>query len=143
MVTPVGNDVTTWDAYRGSRRRGADHAVRREWFSAHRCEVKGFSTERLTTDRKLQVRQPSHRFALAATEQAFRRCRHGADPETSERKGCTVSAGMMGVACAVSPASSNIPRRTASCIPASCSRMSPRPTQWCSAAANRRPAWRS
>jgi 3-oxoacyl-(acyl-carrier-protein) synthase len=75
LVTPVGNDVaTTWDALpRRSQRRRGDHSLRCERISrAHRSEVKGFRDDESVPKKLLKFANRSHRFALAAAEQAFR-----------------------------------------------------------------------
>src|SRR5947208_7319947 len=102
MVTPVGNDVaTTWDALLAGRSgAGPITLFDASGFSTRiAAEVKGFSTEGLATDRKLlKFANRSHRFALAAAEQAFADAGIAPTPETSDRWGCTVGTGMMGVA---------------------------------------------
>src|SRR6266581_7576264 len=102
MVTPVGNDVaTTWDALLAGRSGAAPITLfDASGFSTRiAAEVKGFSTDGLATDRKLlKFANRSHRFALAAAEQAFADAGIAPTPETSGRRGCTVGTGMMGVA---------------------------------------------
>ncbi len=101
LVTPAGNDVaTTWSALLAGRSavapiRGFDASGFPVRIAA---EVKGFDPERLIADRKLlKAANRSHRFALAAAEQALRDAGIGPTPETGARWGCVVGTGMMGV----------------------------------------------
>jgi beta-ketoacyl-acyl-carrier-protein synthase II len=102
LVTPVGNDVaTTWDALLAGRSGAAPITLfDASGFSTRiAAEVKGFSVDRLATDRKLlKFANRSHRFALSAAEQAFADAGIAPTPATSERWGCAVGTGMMGVA---------------------------------------------
>src|SRR5438046_5233114 len=102
LVTPCGNDVaTTWDALLAGRSGAAPITLfDASGFSTRiAAEVKGFSADGLATDRKLlKFANRSHRFALAAAEQAFADAGIAPTPETSDRWGCTVGTGMMGVA---------------------------------------------
>jgi len=99
LVTPVGNDVaTTWDALLAGRSGGAEISLfDASGFPVHiAAEVKGFRDGDWIDDRRLQkftIR--SHRFALAAAEQAFRDA--GVRPTAADgtRWGCAVGAGMM------------------------------------------------
>ena len=60
------------------------------------AEVKGFSLGDLVADRKLvKFANRSHRFALAAAEQAFRDAGIRPTAETATRWGCAVGTGMM------------------------------------------------
>jgi 3-oxoacyl-[acyl-carrier-protein] synthase II len=105
LVTPVGNDVaTTWDALRNGRSGGAQISL----FDASgfpvriAAEVKGFDhralSARLGDDRKLlKFANRSHRFALAAAEQAFDDAGIRPNAADATRWGCAVGAGMMGV----------------------------------------------
>ncbi|MEO8306338.1 MAG: beta-ketoacyl-[acyl-carrier-protein] synthase family protein [Betaproteobacteria bacterium] len=99
LVTPVGNDVaTTWDALLEGRSGGAPIVG----FDASgfpvriAAEVKDFDLGDLVSDRKLvKFANRSHRFALAAAEQAFRDAGIRPTAETATRWGCAVGAGMM------------------------------------------------
>ena len=101
LVTPVGNDVaTTWAALDGVKSGAAPITV----FDASgfptriAAEVKGFDERAITAPRKLlNYANRSHRFALAAAEQAMRDA--GIEPTDADRErwGCAVGTGMMGV----------------------------------------------
>jgi 3-oxoacyl-(acyl-carrier-protein) synthase len=101
LVTPVGLDVpATWSALLAGRSGVAPISL----FDATgfpvriAAEVKGFDLEHAIDDRKLlKFANRSHRFALAAAEQAVRDAgiRPGADD--AARWGCVVGTGMMGV----------------------------------------------
>ncbi|MEP7181324.1 MAG: beta-ketoacyl-ACP synthase II [Betaproteobacteria bacterium] len=99
LVTPVGNDVaTTWDALLVGRSGGAEITIfDASGFPTHiAAEVKGFDGAALIGDRKLvKFTDRSHRFALAAAEQAFRDAGIRPTPDTDARWGCAVGAGMM------------------------------------------------
>ena len=98
LVTPVGNDVaTTWDALLAGRSGGAAITL----FDASgfpvriASEVKGFRDDESVPQKLLKFANRSHRFALAAAEQAFRDAGIRPTPETATRWGCAVGAGMM------------------------------------------------
>jgi len=99
LVTPVGNDVaTTWAALLAGRSGGAPITV----FDASgfpvriAAEVKGFPADGGLPDRKLaKLTNRSHRFALAAAEQALADAGIAPTPATATRWGCAVGAGMM------------------------------------------------
>jgi 3-oxoacyl-(acyl-carrier-protein) synthase len=99
LVTPVGNDVaTTWEALLAGRSGAAEISL----FDASgfpvriAAEVKGFRDDALRIPPKtLKLANRSHRFALAAAEQAFRDAGLRPTPETAARWGCAVGAGMM------------------------------------------------
>jgi beta-ketoacyl-acyl-carrier-protein synthase II len=101
LVTPVGNDVaTTWAALLAGRSGGAPISL----FDASgfpvriASEVKGFDAAAVIDDRKLlKFANRSHGFALAAAEQAFADAGIRPTAATSERWGCAVGTGMMGV----------------------------------------------
>ncbi len=99
LVTPVGNDVaTTWDALLHGRSGGAEISLfDASGFPVHiAAEVKGFRDDALAIPPKtLKLANRSHRFALAAAEQAFRDAGLRPTAETAARWGCTVGAGMM------------------------------------------------
>ena len=102
LVTPVGNDVaTTWNAVLTGRSGTAPISLfDASGFSTRiAAEVKGFDDSKLDADRKLiKFANRSHRFALAAAEQAIRDAGIAPTPATGERWGCAVGTGMMGVA---------------------------------------------
>src|SRR5512144_2134335 len=101
VVTPVGNDVAaTWQ----SVLRGRSGAAPISLFDASgfstriAAEVKGFDPAVLTADRKLvKFANRSHRFALAAAEQAMADAGIAPTAEDGHRWGCAVGTGMMGV----------------------------------------------
>ena len=101
LVTPVGNDVqATWAALLVGRSGGAAISL----FDASgfpvriAAEVKGFDAAAALDDRKLlKFANRSHRFALAAAEQAFADAGIRPTAATAERWGCAVGTGMMGV----------------------------------------------
>ncbi len=101
LVTPVGNDVaTTWDAVLHGRSGGAQITVfDASGFPVHiAAEVKGFDEVAQIGDRKLlKLTNRSHRFALAAAEQALRDAGIRPTEADATRWGCTLGAGMMGV----------------------------------------------
>jgi beta-ketoacyl-acyl-carrier-protein synthase II len=101
LVTPVGNDVaTTWSAVLAGHSGAAPITLfDASGFSTRiAAEVKGFDPRVITADRKLvKYANRSHRFALAAAEQAMRDAGTEPTPEDSERWGCSVGTGMMGV----------------------------------------------
>ena len=101
LVTPVGNDVaTTWDAVLHGRSGGAPISVfDASGFPVHiAAEVKNFDAAAALGDRRLlKLTNRSHRFALAAAEQALQdACIRPTDADAT-RWGLTVGAGMMGV----------------------------------------------
>jgi beta-ketoacyl-acyl-carrier-protein synthase II len=101
LVTPVGNDVaTTWSALLAGTSGGAPISL----FDASgfpvriASEVKGFDAAAVIDDRKLlKFANRSHGFALAAAEQAFDDAGIRPTAASSERWGCAVGTGMMGV----------------------------------------------
>ena len=101
LVTPAGNDVaTTWAALLAARSAVAPiRTFDASGFPVRiAAEVKGFEPERVIDDRKLlKSANRSHRFALAAAEQAIRDAGIAPTPETGTRWGCVVGTGMMGV----------------------------------------------
>ena len=75
LVTPVGNDVvTTWDALLAGRSGGAGISLfDASGFPVHiAAEVKHFRDDLIAERRLLKLTTRSHRFALAAAEQALR-----------------------------------------------------------------------
>ena len=101
LVTPVGNDVaTTWEAVLHGRSGGAPISVfDASGFPVHiAAEVKGFDGAAQIGDRKLlKLTNRSHRFALAAAEQALQDAGIRPTDADATRWGCSVGAGMMGV----------------------------------------------
>ena len=101
LVTPVGLDVaTTWSALVAGKSGVAPISV----FDASgfpvriAAEVKGFDFERAIDDRKLlKFANRSHRFALAAAEQAVNDAGIRPTAADAARWGCVVGTGMMGV----------------------------------------------
>jgi 3-oxoacyl-(acyl-carrier-protein) synthase len=98
LVTPVGNDVaTTWDALLAGRSGGAEISLfDASGFPVHiAAEVKNFRDDNHVERRELKFTNRSHRFALAAAEQAFRDAGVRPTADTATRWGCAVGAGMM------------------------------------------------
>jgi len=98
LVTPVGNDVaTTWESLLAGRSGGAAISL----FDASgfptriAAEVKNFHDDESVPKKLLKYANRSHRFALAAAEQAFRDAGIRPTEETAARWGCAVGAGMM------------------------------------------------
>lgn len=100
LVTPVGNDVaTTWSALLEGRSGGAPITLfDASGFSTRiAAEVKSF-TDDPSCDRKLlKFASRSHRFALAAAEQALSDAGIRPTEADATRWGCAVGAGMMSV----------------------------------------------
>lgn len=101
LVTPVGNDVaTTWSALLEGRSGAApitsfDASGFSTTFGA---EVKGFDPERAIPNRKLlKYASKSHRFALAAANQALEDAGIAPTEADSTRWGLAVGAGMLSV----------------------------------------------
>lgn len=101
LVTPAGCDVgSTWDALLAGRSAaGPIRSFDASGFPVRiAAEVKGFDAERAIGDRKLlKSANRSHRFALAAAEQAIRDAGIAPTTTTATRWGCVVGTGMMGV----------------------------------------------
>ena len=101
LVTPVGNDVaTTWSALDSVKNGAAAITL----FDASgfptriAAEVKGFDERVITAPRKLlNYANRSHRFALAAAEEAMRDSGIAPTDADGDRWGCAVGTGMMGV----------------------------------------------
>jgi 3-oxoacyl-(acyl-carrier-protein) synthase len=98
LVTPVGNDVaTTWNALKAGSSGGALISN----FDASgfpvriAAEVKGFRDDDAVERRLRKFTNRSHRFALAAAEEAFRDAGIRPTRETATHWGCAVGAGMM------------------------------------------------
>ncbi len=101
MVTPVGLDAsTTWASLRAGRSGlgPIGHFDARGFPVRIGAEVKGFDIQARLGDRKLlKYASRSHRFALAAAEEALTDAGIRPEPATRHRWGFTVGAGMMGV----------------------------------------------
>jgi 3-oxoacyl-[acyl-carrier-protein] synthase II len=101
LVTPVGNDVsTTWRSLQEGR--GGVSVIRSfdasGFISRIGAEVKDFAWEGKAGDsRLLKYASRSHRFALAAAEEALADAGIRPTPANGHRWGCSVGAGMMGV----------------------------------------------
>ena len=101
LVTPVGLDVaSSWRALVAGQSGIAPITL----FDASgfpvriAAEVKGFDLDRAIDDRKLlKFANRSHRFALAAAEQALRDAGIRPTDADAARWGCVVGTGMMGV----------------------------------------------
>ena len=101
LVTPAGLDVeSTWTGLLAGR----SAASRISLFDASgfpvriAAEVKGFDAAAAVADRKLfKFANRSHRFALAAAEEAIRDAGVRPDEATRARWGCAVGTGMMGM----------------------------------------------
>ena len=94
LVTPVGNDVaTSWPALLEGRSGVAPISLfDASGFSTRiAAEVKRFDEGAITADRKLlKFANRSHKFALAAAEEAMRDAGIRPSEETARRWGCTV-----------------------------------------------------
>ncbi len=100
LVTPVGNDVaTTWDALLCGRGGGAEISVfDASGFPVHiAAEVKNFNPDVIGDRKLLKLANRSHRFALAAAEQALADAGIRPTAADATRWGCAVGAGMMSV----------------------------------------------
>jgi 3-oxoacyl-(acyl-carrier-protein) synthase len=99
LVTPVGNDApSTWESLLAGR-SGVNTIAS---FDAGGfpvrigAEVKEFDPAVVVKDRKLlKLTSRSHRFALAAGAEALRDAGIGPEPDTADRWGFSVGAGMM------------------------------------------------
>ena len=101
LVTPAGCDVaSTWSRLLAGRSAaGPITQFDASGFPVRiAAEVTGFDAERAIDDRKLlKSANRSHRFALAAAEQAIRDAGIRPTSDTETRWGCVVGTGMMGV----------------------------------------------
>ncbi|HJU20983.1 MAG TPA: beta-ketoacyl-[acyl-carrier-protein] synthase family protein [Casimicrobiaceae bacterium] len=101
LVTPLGNDVAaTWASLHDVNSGAAAITLfDASGFSTRiAAEVKGFDERTITAPRKLlKFANRSHRFALAAAEEAMRDAGIAPTDEDGERWGCAVGTGMMGV----------------------------------------------
>jgi beta-ketoacyl-acyl-carrier-protein synthase II len=101
LVTPAGNNAaTTWDALlQGRSRVSTISQFDASGFPVRiAAEVRGFDDTGAVGERRLlKFAGRSHRFALAAAEEAMRDAGIRPSAETSRRWGCTVGTGMMGI----------------------------------------------
>jgi 3-oxoacyl-[acyl-carrier-protein] synthase II len=101
LVTPVGNDVAATWASLDTVANGAGPITifDASGFSTRiAAEVKGFDERVITAPKKLlKFANRSHRFALAAAEEAMRDAGIAPTRDDAERWGCAVGTGMMGV----------------------------------------------
>jgi len=100
LVTPAGNDVeTSWETLlRGRSRVAAISRFDASGFPVRiAAEVKGFDDASAGDRKLLKFANRSHRFALAAADQAFRDAGIRPSGETGTRWGCAVGTGMMGL----------------------------------------------
>ena len=101
VVTPAGNDVATmWSRLLEGRGCGAPitNFDARGFSTRIAAEVRGIETLPLPPDRKLlKFGNRSHRFALAAAEQAMQDAGVAPTPADRHRWGCVVGTGMMTV----------------------------------------------
>jgi len=101
MVTPVGNNApTTWSNLQaGKSGLGKISIFDAAGFPVHiGAEVKEFEAAKIIPDQKLlKFASRSHRFALAAAEEALTDAGIRPQSDTSERWGLSVGAGMLGV----------------------------------------------
>jgi 3-oxoacyl-[acyl-carrier-protein] synthase II len=102
LVTPIGNDVrATWASLDAVRNGAAPITLfDASGFSTRiAAEVKQFDDEAITAPRRLlKFANRSHRFALAAAEEAIRDAGIAPTDDDAQRWGCAVGTGMMGVA---------------------------------------------
>jgi 3-oxoacyl-(acyl-carrier-protein) synthase len=98
LVTPVGNDVaSTWSALLAGRSGGAPISI----FDASgfpvriAAEVKGFPEDAIDDRRLRKFTTRSHRFAIAAADQALADAGIRPTADDATRWGCAVGAGMM------------------------------------------------
>src|SRR5947209_9788422 len=101
LVTPVGNDAATSWANLLAGRSGIAPITcfdARGFPTRIGAEVKHFDADSTLVDRKLlKFASRSHRFALAAAEEAFRDAGIRPEPSTNRRWGLSLGAGMMGI----------------------------------------------
>ena len=101
LVTPAGNNVgKTWDRLLSGRSAiaGITHFDASGFPVRIAAEVKGFDNAQISGERKLlKFTNRSHRFALAAAEEAMRDAGIQPTEQTRRRWGCTVGTGMMGL----------------------------------------------
>jgi len=101
LVTPVGNDApTTWANLVAGRSGVAPITCfdARGFPTRIGSEIKNFDADSTRADRRLlKFASRSHRFALAAGEEALRDAGIRPEPQTSCRWGLSMGAGMMGI----------------------------------------------
>jgi beta-ketoacyl-acyl-carrier-protein synthase II len=98
LVTPVGNDVaSTWSALLAGRSGGAPISI----FDASgfpvriAAEVKNFPSDAIDDRKLIKFTTRSHRFAIAAADQALADAGIRPTAADATRWGCAVGAGMM------------------------------------------------
>ena len=100
LVNPAGNDVeTTWDTLlRGRSRIAGISRFDASGFPVRiAAEVKGFDDAAAGDRKLLKFANRSHRFALAAADQALHDAGVAPTEQTATRWGCAVGTGMMGI----------------------------------------------
>ncbi len=100
LVTPAGNDVdATWETLlRGRSRVSTISRFDASGFPVRiAAEVKGFDDAAAGDRKLLKFANRSHRFALAAADQAMRDAGIQPTEATGRRWGCAVGTGMMGM----------------------------------------------
>jgi beta-ketoacyl-acyl-carrier-protein synthase II len=100
LVTPAGCDVeTTWETLlRGRSRISTISRFDASGFPVRiAAEVKGFDDAAAGDRKLLKFANRSHRFALAAADEAMRDAGIRPSEETGRRWGCAVGTGMMGM----------------------------------------------
>jgi len=100
LVTPAGNDVeTTWETLLRARSRiSTISRFDASGFPVRiAAEVKGFDDAAAGDRKLLKFANRSHRFALAAADQAIRDAGIQPTEETGRRWSCAVGTGMMGM----------------------------------------------
>jgi beta-ketoacyl-acyl-carrier-protein synthase II len=101
LVTPLGNDVrSTWTSLHDVKSGAGPitHFDASGFSTRIAAEVKAFDDAAITAPRKfLKYGNRSHRYALAAAEQAMRDAGISPTEEDAHRWGCAVGTGMMGV----------------------------------------------
>jgi len=100
LVTPAGNDVeANWETLlRGRSRIATITRFDASGFPVRiAAEVRGFDDARAGDRKLLKFANRSHRFALAAADEAIRDAGIRPSAETGTRWGCTVGTGMMGM----------------------------------------------
>ena len=100
LVTPAGSDVeTSWETLlRGRSRISTITRFDASGFPVRiAAEVKDFDDARAGDRKLLKFANRSHRFALAAADEAIRDAGIRPSEETGTRWGCTVGTGMMGM----------------------------------------------
>jgi len=100
LVNPAGNDVeATWETLLKGRSRiaGISRFDAGGFPVRIAAEVKGFDDAAAGDRKELKFANRSHRFALAAADQALRDAGIAPTEQTATRWGCAVGTGMMGI----------------------------------------------